>query len=136
MENASKALLIAAGILMALVVLSIGVILFADFSKVGNEYERTQEIREKEKFNSNFTKFEGRTDITAQEIVTLFNFVEEYNAQNGTTITVNGGPSGASEVIQFLKDNSVDASGNVITFRCNGINYDVDTGLIDSITFN
>lgn len=138
MENASKALLIAAGMLMAMSVLAIGVFLFAHYSRVGEEYEQVQITKEIEKFNNNFTRFENRTDITAQEIVTLYNFVQEYNTKNGASISITGGPTSSSKVIEFLKNNSVDGSGKIKTFKCEPIaedNYDDETGLIKTIKF-
>lgn len=139
MENASKALLIAAGILMAMLILSIAVFLFAHYAKIGEEYEQAQIVKEVEKFNNNFTKFEGREDISAQEIVTLYNFVQDYNEKNGASITIIGGPISPNKTIEFLINNSNDASGNVISFECVPIgedDYDAETGLITTITFN
>lgn len=139
MENASKALLIAAGILMAMLILSIAVFLFAHYAKIGEEYEQAQIVKEVEKFNNNFTRFEGREDITAQEIVTLYNFVQEYNQENAAGITIIGGPTSPDKTIEFLINNSTDVSGNIISFECAPIgedDYDAETGLITTITFN
>lgn len=83
MENASKAMLISGGVLIAMLVISIGVYLFANYSNVGSSYENRMEAAEIQKFNVNFTKFEGRTDITIHEIVTLTNFVKQYEEKTG-----------------------------------------------------
>ena len=82
MENASQALLIAGTILIALIVLSIGVYLASNSSKVGESYEQTQEIAELTRFNSKFIVYAEREDITAQEVLSLYNFVENYNQNN------------------------------------------------------
>lgn len=88
MENASNALLIGGGILIAMLILSIGVYLFTNYSDLSASYERTMETTEIQKFNEKFLKFEGRQDITIQEIVSLANFAREYNKENGTNIVV------------------------------------------------
>jgi len=88
MENASKALLIAAGILIALLVISIGVYLFANYRNLGSSYEQTLQTSQKQRFNVNFTKLEGRNDITIHEIVSLANYVREYNKNYNTNIKV------------------------------------------------
>ena len=79
MENASNALIIAGAILIAIIVLSIGVYLVVTYSKVGNSYEQEMTAVELTKFNTKFTVFQDRNDISAQEIVTLKNFIEKYN---------------------------------------------------------
>lgn len=88
MENASNALLIGGVILIAMLILSIGVYLFANYNDLGTSYERTMETTEIQKFNEKFLKFEGRENITIQEIVSLANFAREYNKENGTNIKV------------------------------------------------
>ena len=73
MENASKALIMAASVLIAIMVLSLGVYLFSIFG--GTSQEITNIITESQisEFNSNFTKYEGKTDIRAQDIVSVAN---------------------------------------------------------------
>lgn len=88
MENATKALLISGGVLIGLMVISIGVYLFTTYS--GNTYVYDQHMQENEikKFNVNFTKFEGRDDITIHEILTLANFAKQYEEQTGIHVMI------------------------------------------------
>lgn len=88
MENASKALLISGGILIAMLIISIAVFLFANYNELGTSYDKNLEASEIQKFNEKFLKFEGRQDITIQEIVSLANFAREYNAETGASIQV------------------------------------------------
>lgn len=88
MENASKALLLGGGVLIGLIVISIGVFLFVSYKGNTIGFTQTMEANELKKFNVNFTKFEGRDDITIQEIVTLLNFVEQYEKENKTHIQI------------------------------------------------
>lgn len=83
MENASKALLIAGGILIAILIVTVAVYLFANYGSIGKSYDQTLQTTETQKFNENFTRYEGREDVTIQEIVTLYNFVEEYEKKIG-----------------------------------------------------
>jgi len=79
MENASKALIMAGTILISVMVVSLGVYIINMFGEytAGQEQERTnQQIAE---FNAQFLKYEGRTDITAQDIVTVANLAKENN---------------------------------------------------------
>lgn len=136
MENATKALLISGGILLAIMVLSIGVVLFNQFSGSGEAYETSQTIAETRKFNNNFTKFEDRGDITAQEIVTLKEFVKQYNDKNGTNVQVITSPN-FTDNIDFLKEYSVNEDAEErILFKCdsNKIEYD-DEGRVKKIEF-
>lgn len=105
MENASKALLIAGGILITIIIISIGVGLYTLFSKQSKEYSQIMDNTEVQKFNSNFEVFIGREDITAQEIVSVFNLAKEYDNKIDIIVTVNGINQNLSKSEDFLKNN-------------------------------
>lgn len=132
MENASKALLMAGGILIAILILSIGVYLFTTYSKIGTTYSDTVESSEKIKFNTNFTKFEGRTDITVQEIVSIINFASNYkeNNQINVKVCVKGVDytSENKDLVVFIKDNATKK------YKCTEIEY--KNGIVDCIKFD
>lgn len=136
MENASKALLIAGGILLAMLILSIGIILYSNFANTAETYTTRMDQTEKTKFNSNFEVYSGRDDITAQDIVTLINFVAEYSKKTPIkveiTVGINSYTNGwndSNDSINFLKNNLK------TTFKCTNISYHKD-GEIASIEFN
>ena len=81
MENTTKALLIAATVLIAVIMLSIAVYLYASYAKQTREYSEIISSVELEKFNSNFNVYVGRNDISAQEIVSVVNLAKEYGNQ-------------------------------------------------------
>lgn len=83
MENASKALIIAGGVFIAIVILVIGVELFVGYRKVAENYDYTMTLSEIAKINKEFTKYEGRTNITIQEIVTAARIAQNYNEKYG-----------------------------------------------------
>ena len=128
MENASKALLMAGGILIAILIVSIAVYMFATYSKVGTSYGDTMDSNEKIKFNTNFTKFEGRNDINAQEIVSLVNFVKNYKETSQIEITIKAPGLNENELIDFIRNNSSKK------FKCEYIGFD-SNGIVDEIRF-
>ena len=147
MENASKALLMAGGILVAMLILSIGIYLFASYRDIGITYEQSLSAVEIEKFNSNFTKFEGRDDITIQEIVTLVNFAKQYKEQTEIDIQVlllgegNLTSKNDNDIIVLIQENSTENDGAIKYFECGlkleikDIEYD-ENGIVKSIKFN
>ena len=83
MENASKALLIAGGILM--VMLIIGLLAFS-WSKITNFYNKDDELAEIEdvsKFNLQFTNYQ-RDKVYGYELISLANKVADYNMRYST----------------------------------------------------
>ena len=143
MENASQALIIAGTILIALIILSIGVYLVSNYRQVGESYEQTKEITEITKFNANFTKFEGREDIMAQEIITLKKFAKNYDEKNGTTTTVDY-PEKAKYTddteqeekdAEFIKEYTPDEDGKMQYFKLKEYKDKNNDGKIDYIKF-
>lgn len=83
MENASKALLIAGGILM--VMLIIGLLAFS-WSKITDFYNKDDELAEIEdvsKFNLQFTNYQ-RDKVYGYELISLANRVADYNMRYST----------------------------------------------------
>lgn len=79
MENASKALIIIAGVLVGALILTLGVSLF---TILGGYAKDTQEEIEKsrvQQFNEEFFKYDGRTDLTIQDVITARNKALEIN---------------------------------------------------------
>lgn len=93
MENASKALLISGGILIAIVILAISTRLFKSASNVSKSYFEQQEASEIAQFNANFSKFTSagvqdengkvtKQYATIYDIISLANFAYNYNSEN------------------------------------------------------
>ena len=83
MENASKALIMAGGILIGLLILTLMITLFMSSSELTNTYQRTKQTEEVQQFNVNFIKYIGR-NLTIHEAITISNFSVENN------VTVSG----------------------------------------------
>ena len=57
MENASKALLMAAGVLIGILILTLMVTLFLSAREVSSRHDQVKKTEEVEQFNANFTKY-------------------------------------------------------------------------------
>lgn len=84
MENASRALLMAATVLVAILVASVGVALFSSFA--GSSKDIIDRIEESKisQFNNNFFKYYGANqEVTAHDVITMVNIARSNNAQYG-----------------------------------------------------
>ena len=145
MDNASNALIIAGVILIALVILSLGVYLVASYSQVGDAYSNNLESKELESFNNKFEVFRGRSDITPQEIYSLYTYCEQYKDKNGieTTITIGGGDIKDLATLEAkMRDKNMSISfdtsgtGKKVTYKaykCENIEY--TDGRVTKIVF-
>ena len=80
MENASKALIMAGGILIGVIILTIFSYEMIFVGDISNNYERILAKSQAEEFNSQFEIFvSNEKKATAQEIATLYNFIYEWN---------------------------------------------------------
>ena len=79
MENATKALLMAAGVLIGVLVLSLGVVLFNTFGGFASDTQSKVDANELAKFNEKFLQYNGRTDLTVHDIITAKNYALENN---------------------------------------------------------
>lgn len=81
MENASKALIMAAGVLIGVLIISLAVYLFADFGSTSAEINRQNEQQKIVQFNSQFTSYEdeeGET-WTIYDVITVTGYARENN---------------------------------------------------------
>ena len=133
MENASKALIIAGAILIAILIISLGIMIFNKFGGVAKEAANMdeQEIRA---FNSKITPYLGN-NVKGSQVNALLQYCLSNNiaAKNAgetnkyITVTVNGATQINSNSNTF---NRVDTSGTYYTVNCT---YS-DFGLITTIT--
>ena len=88
MENATKALLISAAVLLAVMLVSLLVIAY---NRISSYYQQSSElltIEQLDKFNRQFQNYSGREDIRGNELISLMNKIIDYNVsqayQEGT----------------------------------------------------
>lgn len=95
MENASKALLMSAGVLIALLVVALAARMFKSASRVTKAYDASMSQVQISSFNSNFTKFMGavrddtsntevRKYATIYDVISTATFAYDYNSQQVT----------------------------------------------------
>lgn len=79
MENVSKALIIAGEVLIAVLVLSLTMVVIIKFGKFSANTNKRLSEDELNNFNNKFYAFNGRINITADEIASLINYAKENN---------------------------------------------------------
>ncbi|MCI8482662.1 MAG: hypothetical protein HFJ27_06465 [Clostridia bacterium] len=148
MENASKALIITAEILIGVLLLTLMFFAFRAIQGFSSAVEYNIETNNVNEFNTRFEKFRNRNDLTIQDVVTIRNLAREYNKQIGQveiTVTVlkvdarykNAHDFGDNLLYEFIKQYSNDSNNNnqIIRFQCakDGMQYDKTTGKISQI---
>lgn len=78
MENATKALLIAAGVLIAVMVISAGIYLFVNYSEVVYQHDKNKAAQAQVQYNNKFEKFVDK-ELTPQDVITIVNLAKDYN---------------------------------------------------------
>ena len=117
MENASKALLMAAGVLMGMMILSLAVYLFASFAGTSSEIHANIEQNQINQFNSQFTSYVGKDNVTIHDVVSMAKLATQNN-QN----------------YEFTHRSAADVTGNdrYISVLCN--NVSIELGYIETQT--
>lgn len=91
MENATKALYIAAGVLMGVMILSLGMILYSNLQNYVESMHEETRISEVTKFNTQYLNYinyiEGEKifDLTIQDVITVANLAYENNYELNPT---------------------------------------------------
>lgn len=147
MENASKALIMAGGVLIGILIISLAVYLFTDFGSTSAQINAQNSQKQITEFNSKFTSYEGYKDeagnwkITIYDIITLVGYAKENNEyyedveDEKINVKINGVEIQNNENKQnqnLIKENFT--NGTLKKFSCSGIEYNA-RGKIKSISF-
>jgi len=124
MENATKALIMAAGILLGLLIIVFMFTLFASSKEVSEKYEQTKQTDEITQFNANFIKYVG-TELTIHQVVTICNFADI----NGVVIT--SGRKDKNDIKEVVENYSTKVQTYTLT-----INSYSSNGYVNSIGFS
>lgn len=95
MENATKALMIAGGVLIALIIITMFILMFSRLSNIQEEQEEQTKIEQIAAFNEQFEAYNKKV-MYGTDVITLINKVAENNKKNSKNIeyqiiiTVNG----------------------------------------------
>lgn len=92
MENATKALIMAATVLIAVLILALGVYLFRDYSEVARKNEERQSAQSLVQYNTKIEKYVDKT-LSIQDVLTIANLAKDYNerkSDKGMEVRLNG----------------------------------------------
>lgn len=148
MENASKALIMAGGVLIGILIISLAVYLFVDFGSTSAQINAQNSQKQITEFNSKFTSYEGYKDkdgnwkITIYDIITLASYAKENNQyyedtieeQIDVKINKKAIQNNTNEENQELISNYT-RDGILKKFKCSNVEYNA-RGKVKSITFN
>ena len=88
MENATKALMIAASVLIVIVIIAVGIRILSPLSDTAEQVGRTSTALEISIYNSQFTKFEGQQKGSAvNSLIRLVNQNNKDESNNKITYT-------------------------------------------------
>ncbi|MCI8655121.1 MAG: hypothetical protein HFJ48_04535 [Clostridia bacterium] len=79
MENATNALYIAAGVLVGILILTLGVSLYMSLGGFVSDKQAQIDENVINQFNADFLKYDKRTDLTIQDVITARNRALEVN---------------------------------------------------------
>ena len=88
MENASKALIMAGSVLIALLVVGALVLMFSNLTSYQNSNEKATKDEQITKFNQEYSTY-NRKDVRGNELYSLINRVVDYNRRESTAGTLN-----------------------------------------------
>lgn len=81
MENASKALLIAAGVLIGLILMTMILYSYSQISSYYKSKEQSETVKQLAEFNKQYNLYD-RDDVRGSELLSLVNKIIDYNKQN------------------------------------------------------
>lgn len=128
MENASKALIMAGGVLIAIIIVSVIVLAFQRSGNVSADYSKSISREEISTFNANFTKYLDH-ELTIHQVVTIYNF-----AKNNNTKQVNCDKTyTATDIKEELKQEKNLKKETI--YKIQTISYDSE-GFVEKISFS
>ncbi len=90
MENASKALIMAASVLIGILILSLAVFLFSDFAATSDRIHKEVKQTQDDQFNAQFTSFAVKEDNNIYDIITAVNLAKSNNTKYELTTSDEG----------------------------------------------
>lgn len=139
MENASKALLMAGSILIALLIIASAVYLIDKAKQPSDAYYKRISAQEVEKYNTeitkNFTIISGENYVTAQGIVTLQNLLKTSRYVKTTSMTSLSSWGNSQEILKGHSIVTIEGKNYLIYYKVT-TQINLDDGKIDSININ
>ncbi len=125
MENASKALILAGAVLIAIVIISFGVILLSNGKGMIDSGKKAGDRISKTTENSTFEKYEG-SKKKGSEVKDLLREVRTYNNSSSNNIVIKyGSKTDIGQILQLIKPNN--------RYDVSIDSYDSTTGIVKKI---
>lgn len=150
MENATQALLIAAGMLIGIMILSLGVTLFAELSSYVETSHDEIRFNELNSFNTQFLKYQDINEqLTIHDVITVANLANENNSSYNLTDASSRGNQAIFYVAVYLDGNPIEfdirndenklvdylSNKNDKSFICSDIKISEKTGRVYEVYF-
>lgn len=150
MENASKALIMAAEVMIGVLVLSLMAYLFITFSSNSSEIAKQMDENKLTEFNAQFDKYKGKSDISIHDIVSLASLAREnndyYELKNSTNsnyyikvyLDVIGSIENKGNEIKDFEENMTSLIKDNMNknYKCDEVIYSSVTGRVKEIKFS
>lgn len=137
MENASKALIFIGGVLIAILLISLGLAFVNNIQEQSSVYYEILSIEEINKINNELTKdivqIDSKKYITAQGIVTLKAEIEKLKKYDNIIVTLIGGNITLDQYGVNSNSNSID---KINYFQVTGIEYNDTNGIISKVEYS
>lgn len=133
MENASKALIIAGGILLAMMILSLVVYVSLSMSDIAESEDRRTLAEQTTEFNKSYLSY-NKSRVYGTDVITVYNKAEDNNIKNNDNMDYR-------IEINILDENgknlnvSRDQEFKMTIFKCENVEYNQTTGRIKKMTF-
>lgn len=135
MENASKALLIAGGVLIAVLVLSLGVYFARNISDSASKIYSNLDDTERTEFNQQFLIYEDKDDLTVADVATIINLANDSNSSGNVPVQIEVNLEDKN-LQEFNNEVGINQFMNIYkdyTFKCEEITLDPDTQYVNYI---
>lgn len=132
MENSTKAILMAAGVLFALLTLSLVTVMIGNIQTISEAENSKQQTKELQEWNAQWEAY-NKEIMYGSEVITVINKAAQSNyegyevkitvkKENGTTII-------SRELSSYLQQNELSI------FTCEKISYNEETGRVNEMIF-
>lgn len=154
MENASKALLMAAEIIVGVLILSLGTYLYINLSSTAKQIEKENAQIEINEYNAKYTSYESKKNLTIHDIITLTNLAKENNKyydlsdqtgsnyyikvklkRGGTWKDIEKYNEGEMEDLIKTDLSNINATNNALPRYTCKVNINANTLRVDLVTF-
>lgn len=132
MENASKALIMAGGILIALMILGALMLMFSNLSAYQNQNDASTKDSQIAEFNNQFSPYD-KSNLTLMELASLYNKIQSHNNKY-PDLEIETNISSIYPNITTKFSEIEEEEKNNRRFKCKSVGYD-SNGRINNMQF-